>query len=222
MGHTNDETVQYYISGLVGLDSQSMVRGREQRLELISENTSMMLKRNLLAPKPPGSQLTDLPFSKEVIKNVVADDYDIMTVPALTPAQEYDIRRKSRKKAYNQKRNDFFSGTGESPKEGSSAFTPSRSPSRYLQALWKFEPDRKKVVESVYNQPSSKVDLPLQTVLEPMIKMANPGISRWSYKSAEPTSDNSCPDCKKKLKTLVSPYHYIMSLLTNAGTGQSV
>ncbi|PZD37947.1 DUF3435 domain containing protein [Pyrenophora tritici-repentis] len=59
MGHTNDDTVMYYISGLVGIDSQSMVHGREQKSELIDENTSMMLKRNLLAPMPPGSQLTD-------------------------------------------------------------------------------------------------------------------------------------------------------------------
>jgi hypothetical protein len=59
MGHSNDDTVMYYISGIIGVDSQSMVHGRDQRTELIEENTSMMSKRNLLALMPPGSQLTN-------------------------------------------------------------------------------------------------------------------------------------------------------------------
>jgi hypothetical protein len=57
MGHTSDETMGCYTSGLVGNDSQSMVRGREQKQDLLDENSLMMAKRNLLAPQPPGSQL---------------------------------------------------------------------------------------------------------------------------------------------------------------------
>jgi hypothetical protein len=55
MGYSNDNTVLYYISGIVGVDSQSMIYRREQKTKLINENTSMMSKKNLLALMPPGS-----------------------------------------------------------------------------------------------------------------------------------------------------------------------
>jgi hypothetical protein len=49
----------YYISRIVRVNSQLIVYRRDQRIELIKENTSMMSKRNLLALMPPSSQLTN-------------------------------------------------------------------------------------------------------------------------------------------------------------------
>jgi hypothetical protein len=60
MGYTNDNTFQSYISSLIGIDAQSIVHGRAQRMDLVSNHGSMMFKRNLLAPMPPGSRLTDV------------------------------------------------------------------------------------------------------------------------------------------------------------------
>jgi hypothetical protein len=58
MGHRDNEPMGFYVSGLVGIDSQSMVRDRPQRAGLLEQHISMMAKRNLFAPQPPGSQLT--------------------------------------------------------------------------------------------------------------------------------------------------------------------
>ena len=90
MGHSNDDTVLYYISGIVGVDNQSMVHGRDQRMELFEVNTSMMSKRNLHAPMPPGSQLTDRANSTA---QKTDRDVAVVTVSERTPSQEYALRR---------------------------------------------------------------------------------------------------------------------------------
>ncbi|KAK1912689.1 hypothetical protein P3342_004625 [Pyrenophora teres f. teres] len=146
MGHTNDDTVMYYISGIVGVDSQSMVYRREQKSELIDENTSMMLKRNLLAPMPPGSQLTD-----RLSRNADLTDGPVVTLPERTPSQEYALRRQSRKVAYRKQRGDFFDGKPLAPEYAvtaphqtasdseSTGSTPLRYPSRYVMVLGCFD-----------------------------------------------------------------------------------
>jgi hypothetical protein len=58
MGHRDNEPMGFYISGLVGIDSQSMVRDRPQRTDLLEQHISMTAKRNLFAPQPLGSQVT--------------------------------------------------------------------------------------------------------------------------------------------------------------------
>lgn len=64
MGHKYDDTAQYYVSGFIGIDSQSIIHRREQCLELYKESSSIIANRNLLAPKPPGSMLTESPYEK--------------------------------------------------------------------------------------------------------------------------------------------------------------
>jgi hypothetical protein len=68
-----------------------MVYGRDQRTELIEENTSMMSKRDLLAPLPPGSQLTDrASIARAIEPNIPVA---VVTLSERTPKEEYALRR---------------------------------------------------------------------------------------------------------------------------------
>ncbi|CAO2658137.1 Nn.00g073970.m01.CDS01 [Neocucurbitaria sp. VM-36] len=64
MGHKYDNTAQYYVSGFIGIDSQSIIHGGEQCFELYKESSSLMANRNLLAPKPTGWILMEPPCEK--------------------------------------------------------------------------------------------------------------------------------------------------------------
>ncbi|EFQ93944.1 hypothetical protein PTT_08526 [Pyrenophora teres f. teres 0-1] len=225
MGHTNDDTVMYYISGIVGVDSQSMVYRREQKSELIDENTSMMLKRNLLAPMPPGSQLTD-----RLSRNADLTDGPVVTLPERTPSQEYALRRQSRKVAYRKQRGDFFDGKPLAPEYAvtaphqtasdseSTGSTPLRYPSRYLKALWKFEPERERIANLMYSYSRNSVapnnstaisrrEIPLSDILQPMTKLAHPKKERYVYQSAGPTEDNCCSVCGHQFTKKSRPNH---------------
>lgn len=206
MGHSNDDTVLYYISGIVGVDSQSMIHGREQKTKLIDENTSMMSKRNLLAPMPPGSQLTDrvIPKAKEISKTVKE-----VSLLERTPSQEYAIRRQFRKVAYRKQREAFFGGESTSSPDvttsstsGQTTTKPLRTPSRYLQALLKFEPERKAMSRLLYPGCATAADvaaegikISLDVILEPMVKISRLEKKRYAYASAAPTKENRCGVC---------------------------
>jgi hypothetical protein len=198
MGHRGADPMGYYISGVVGIDSQSMVRGRPQRVDLLEKHTSMMARRNLWAPKPPGSQLVKL-----TQKSDVPDNEQVMELDPLTPSQHYEIRRQSRNKAYRKEREDFFEGDRSPSTEAISV--PQRSPSRYLKALWKFDRDREAIVKLIFldGKVDVGVEVALQTVISHMTNIAHPGRRRYSYKSAEPLPGNVCSVCRKQLDTYV-------------------
>ncbi|KAF1935092.1 hypothetical protein EJ02DRAFT_486881 [Clathrospora elynae] len=216
MGHSNNDTVMYYISGIVGIDSQSMVHGRDQRTELIEENSSMMSKRNLLAPMPPGSQLTNRGSIARAIKP--DNPVSVVTLSEHTPKEEYALRRQSRTVAYRKQRENFFEGKTTTPQRAAVSVSaqatpkPLRSPLRYLQALWKFEPERKAIASLMYPDcdtgaedskdtgidSATKVKIPLKDILEPMVNLSNPEKKRYTYASASPTKDRCCSVCGKQ------------------------
>jgi hypothetical protein len=90
------------------------------------------VKMNLLAPMPPGSQLTDraIPKVKETSINITE-----VALVDRTPSQEYALRRQSRKLAYRKERVAFFKGDLVAASTSRGRLDPIRSPSRYLQAL---------------------------------------------------------------------------------------
>jgi hypothetical protein len=61
IGHKYEDTAQYYVSGFISINSQSIIHKREQCLNLYKESSSIMANRNLLAPKLLGLILTELP-----------------------------------------------------------------------------------------------------------------------------------------------------------------
>jgi hypothetical protein len=197
MGHRGVDPMGFYVSGVVGIDSQSMVRGRPQRVGLLEKHTSMMAKRDLLAPPPPGSQLT-----KSTHSAPLSVENEVMELTTLTPGEHYKIRRQSRKKAYRAEREEFFEGDRSLSAE---AVVPQRSPSRYLKALWKFDPDREALVNLIFVD--GKVDVghevALETIIAHMVNIADPRRRRYSYKSAEPLPGNICSVCSKTLDSYV-------------------
>jgi hypothetical protein len=132
-----------------------MVHGRDQRTELIEENTSMMSKRNLLAPMPPGSQLTN---RGSIAKAIGPDNsVSVVTLSQHTLKEDYALRQQSRTVVFCKQREDFFEGKTTPQRAAVPALIsaqatpkPLRSPSRYLQALWKFEPERKIIARLMY------------------------------------------------------------------------
>jgi hypothetical protein len=233
--------MQSYISSVVGIDTQGIVQGRPQHRELIESHTSMLLRRNLVVPQPPESQLTHvlahiIPFetatgtaaetTAETATETLADPTHNITLPDLTPAQQYEICRQSRKKMYDKEQEKFFSGTQGSSKGSNQSACLSRLPSRYLHALLKHERDRRRVIALMYpdvfeevkdagddatrtpfaldtdTDPSEspRIELtPISDIIEPLVRIANPRRGRYAYQSAEPTANNCCRICKSKL-----------------------
>lgn len=134
MGHSNDSIFQSYISSLVGIDTQSLVHGRAQRMDLINSNSSMMFKRNLLAPMPPAPLLTDMSprqankhpaqgstndidlYHFDRVFNIILQSADSSPKGANSSlAQQYfEERRQLSKKNFQEERKQFFNGPEDS------------------------------------------------------------------------------------------------------------
>jgi hypothetical protein len=228
MGHSNNKIMQSYMSSVVGIDTQSVVHGRPQQKDLIESHTSMMSGRQLLAPKPPGSRLIDASIRNKFGFTTKPSDsaQDSVTVTDLSPTQQYEIRRHSRKRMYRKDRETFFADgmRDSSPVELSTCLT--RSPSRYLQALLKHEPYRHRAAIMLYSDAFSenshrnavsdkelsedscssaglneeKKAIRLKDLVEPLTVLALPTRARYAYQDAELTHDNCCSVCKDKLK----------------------
>ncbi|KAF1936683.1 hypothetical protein EJ02DRAFT_470273 [Clathrospora elynae] len=171
-----------------------------------------MAKRNLLAPMPPGSQLAkhvNMARAIDIDKPVA-----VVTLTERTLSQESALQWQAQTVAYCKKRKDFFEGKVETPQQAA-ALTPEqtttkllRSPLQYLKALWKFEPERKAIVDLMYPERNarakntniegvaSNVEILLDAILEPMVKLAHPEKKQYAYASAEPTKDNCCSICR--------------------------
>jgi hypothetical protein len=231
MGHSNDGIMLTYLANVVHVDIQSVVLGRPQRMDLIRSQASMMAERNLLAPKPPGAQLIDKASNdRSAFDEGVADKQLPSTVAFadLTPTQQYELRRQSRKSIYSKRREEFFLGEAEHVRpclDNSTCL--SRSPSRYLRALLKHQPDRRRIASILYpdaypredeNESTSEdhgtsvetqatvVALKSVTsddILPSLIQMATPKKRRYAHRGAEPTADSRCPVCEDNLNGYV-------------------
>jgi hypothetical protein len=189
MSHRGEQPMGFYTSGMVGIDSQSMVRRRPQRADLLEKHISMAGKRNLLAPKPPGSLLTDggkaVPYARDVSMEEEdeddTDDHDLVSVA--TPGGQYSKRRESRHKAYRKKREEFFESGGDACVPDHDVAVLHRLPSRYLRAAWKFDQDREHIVDTIFR--NGKVDVgaevPLSLIIASMVSVATPRRRRYHY-----------------------------------------
>jgi hypothetical protein len=230
MGHSTDGIMLTYLANVVHVDIQGIVLGRPQRMDLIRSQTSMMAERNLLAPKPPGAQLIDKVSNNPSAFGEGVSDKQLNTVAFadLTPTQQYELRRRSRNSVYSKKREEFFQGEAKHVRpclDNSTCL--SRSPSRYLRALLKHEPDRQRIATLLYPDayPGGDEDelssddhgISVETeatavgvksvtsddILPSLIRMATPGKRRYAYRGAEPTIDSQCPMCNDSLQGYV-------------------
>ena len=173
----------------------------------------MMANRNLLAPKPHGATLVQQPFARtdqllQALEALGEEDVEIIATRQLSANQAYELRRQSRNRGYKKNRLAFYEGANDietDSEQHESIPDTSRTPSRYLKALLKFEPQREEVITLLFQDKEEKdLELSLETVLPPLIRLASPAKKRYAYKTAEPASDGSCPDCTKDLTALVS------------------
>ena len=154
MGHKYEDTAQYYVSGFIGIDSQSIIHEREQCLDLYKESSSMMANRNLLAPRPPGSTLTEPPCERatQTLQEKGEGSSKVVSTMLLSATQGYELRRQSREKAYQKNRREYLDGKGKGVRATAPTTVLSREPSRYLLALLKFEPERQLVVDLMFRK----------------------------------------------------------------------
>jgi len=106
MGHKSDDTFLNYISNRSGVDTQSIVLGRDQQTDIIDFVRSMAIKVNQSAPVPHGSRLTHARrrYSEGLAScdavwqpNVDENDQDFLTVPKMSTRQHYEVRRRARR-----------------------------------------------------------------------------------------------------------------------------
>lgn len=226
MGHSTDGIMLTYLANVVHVDIQGIVLSRAQRMDLIRSQASMIAERNLLSPKPSGAQLTDKPTYHRSATDDIALDRQPSTVTCadLSPTQQYELRRQSRKSMYSKSREEFFQDKEKYVRPcPDSATCLSRSPSRYLRALLKHEPDRQRIGALLYPHAYSMEDeaelttedreISMETegggsttceeMLPYLIRMATPGKQCYTYRGAEPTADNRCPVCGDSLPVYV-------------------
>ena len=152
----------------------------------------MLGNRRLNAPQPPGAQLTET--------TVVAAPADEKVFNVITLSGRYAIKKQARHKAYRKKREEFFEDRCKDAIQ--SSVVPHRSPSRYLRSVWKFDPDREHVVDSILHngQVDHEVEIPLESFIGFMVRVANPQRQRYHYRSAAPLPDGRCAVCNKQLE----------------------
>jgi hypothetical protein len=138
-----------------------------------------------------------------------------VTLSERTLKEEYALRRQSRTVAYRKQREDSFEGKTTTPHTTASnsaqaTSKPLRSPSRYLQALWKFELEQKAIANLMYpgcdtgtegsavEEAVDKVEISLNDILEPLVTLSNPEKKRYTYALASPTKDMRCSVCGKQ------------------------
>jgi hypothetical protein len=230
MGYRSNDTMEYYKTGIQDIDTRAIVRGRAQRFDPIEESISMLDNRDLAALQPPGARLIDMASyalnsdaednpsdldgeSDSSVENEEKEDEAqprILSVAKLTPAQQYNARQRSRKKAYQKQRKGFFKGRGDysiAPDHQDSvnlvpeSISQLRLPSRYLKSLLKHQPSRQKVIDLLYpdSVPHVKNALSLSEILEPLIELASPEKRRYMYSSVQIKDDSTCGVCKKSL-----------------------
>jgi hypothetical protein len=227
MGHSNNKIMQSYMSSVVGIDTQSIVLGRPQQKDFIESHTSMMSGRQLLAPKPPGAQLTDASIrNKFGFTAKKSTGQAPVAIADLSPTQQYQLRRQSRKRMYSKERQEFFKDGLQDSRRTELSTCLSRSPSRYLQALLKHEPDRQQIAMLSYpdvlyadevpaigeslrldqvDSPAAPLDgseksIPLKNLVDPLARIASPGRARYTYRGAEPSQDHRCTVCNDDLQ----------------------
>ncbi|KAF2849805.1 hypothetical protein T440DRAFT_490368 [Plenodomus tracheiphilus IPT5] len=195
MNHKGDQSMGFYTSGIVGVDTQAMIRGKSQRTQFLERHISMLGNRRLDAPQPPGSRLIEVARAP-----APADDnvFDVVTASGL-----YSLKKQARHKAYWKKREDFFEDRCKDA-VSSDSVVPHRSPSRYLRAVWKFDPDREHIVNSIFHDGNvnHRVEIPLAAFVPSMVKVANPRRQQYHYRCAAPLPDNRCVVCDKQLDCL--------------------
>lgn len=230
MGHKSDDTFMHYISNRSGIDSQSIVLKRPQMTGVIEAMCSMRLDVNHAAPVPHGSLLT------HAKRQYGADDMieelkenDPLQVPHMTLRQHFEARRRARRIDFQKVKIQFYENLSEFDEDDQDhssdsvysaelysenapndlhALTVTRpGPSRYLQAVLRYEPSRQKLVnlleteELLTSMDSSCThsQISLSERIQPFADLANPMPRPIHYPDATENADGNCCICYRTL-----------------------
>lgn len=226
MGHKSNDTFQYYISRVSGVDTQSLVLGWEPRQGLLDHVRSMAMHQDIAAPSHHGSRLThakrqypslSLSSSCDTEQPTTSRDVTEILPVRMKPQRDFDARRVQRKLAYRGDRTRIFLekeevGDIEEPSmsetkgsvdqtqsmDGLSPYVVVRpGPSKYLLSVLRFEPARLTVIE---NMSLERVCSPtLVQGIVPLQTLSRIDPRPIYYHNAEPDEKSGCcRRCNKK------------------------
>ena len=203
MGHKDDFTFQSYISDTLGIDCQAIISGRPVRQGAVDFFRSVMVGRKTLAPLPPGASLTD----KYANRYAKWEETTAVDPPDLKRKEAYELRRQSRKKAFNKARAEYFVGKPVPAPDENAALTPRArattpdavrraEPSVHLRSLLAYQWPRRSVIDLFFNL--SEVErLPLADAIGPLVALARTERAAAHYPESSPGENRDCPRCHK-------------------------
>ncbi|TIA51048.1 hypothetical protein D6C77_08997 [Aureobasidium pullulans] len=203
MGHKSDDTFQYYISRISGVDTQSIMLGREPRQELMDHPI----------PVPDQDPLPET-------------NLRVLYPEAMTERRAFDIWRTQRKINLRRRRTVHFEEQDElghleehdasdvveeqetlrsedtassRSQDTTNPYTVVRTgPSPYLLSVMRYEPARATFIRyfSSNNPPT------LAEGIAPLQTLADPTPSSIFYPGAHPNEDGCCRHCERDLRRL--------------------
>ncbi|KAI6914838.1 hypothetical protein KC318_g431 [Hortaea werneckii] len=183
MGHMNDDTFQFYISPVSGVDVQSIILGREQDQDTIDWLCSMRPRLDTTAPPPPGSLLSEprywrksAPAKKEVEMGADASTFHKAVVE------------------HNQ-RLSLFEGTETAAPLSKVVSRP--PPSKNLAIYLQYDQARGAVLQHMFDKgrPDCPLPLPMSVTLLYQLALQNP--PRWRYPGVSLSPSGACIECGK-------------------------
>ncbi|KAF2872038.1 hypothetical protein BDV95DRAFT_33231 [Massariosphaeria phaeospora] len=196
LSHNSDRTFQSYVSNIVGIDTQNVVRNLSEDMEHVDFSRSIGFTRDLNAPKPFGATLS---------KHNLHPTEDIFqeTVAGLPKSSRRVIRKKAHTILYMRRRAAHHDNIELVPtekrcagNETSARVTPEAS--SIFTHMLKYNTLQASIIDNLWSTDA----LSLEECVRPILALANPQKFRPWYQQPvkPPTADMECPYCKVALR----------------------
>ncbi|KAK0303699.1 hypothetical protein LTR82_017447 [Friedmanniomyces endolithicus] len=178
IGHKSDDTFMAYISRISGVHLQAIMNGTEQDHEGIDFLRSMRPQRDLGAPQPGRSSLTDVRFWRTMADDKQEADLQFMESRVASKSKDtYPIRRQR----YDDSL-DIFTGAEEvAPFSSTITRGP---PSRHLQIYLRCDTARANMIQSFYRADEDS-HMRLSDAVAVAAALSVPDPPEWFYPCAQ-------------------------------------
>lgn len=196
MSHLDDNIFQAYMSSIINVDAQSVVRGLPQDSEHLDKTRSIAFTRNLNNPKPHGSALKKctLPPGQEIIDQVIAG------FPGIKMSE---VMKKARRLQYVQDRDHHrntvtFVPDTERDTECPADFRVRPEPTLLFRRMLKHNTLQADVISKLWSGRPVSIKESVQSLLA----LASPHEVYVGYPPPvmPPTADMLCPYCDFNLR----------------------
>jgi hypothetical protein len=182
MGHKTDRVFHNYFSSVPRLDIDSYIMRREADQHFMDFVTSGAFRYDHRAPKPPGSLIVEL--DQSLVKVSEDNIQQAFKDPGRLKTTRKGAAQFARKHKYLQRRRQWFE---EAPRRdlailenGTAQVKPEAQQSRYLDIWLKYDTNRKAVINSLFENPTT-----WHNALKYLIKEALPSARHFYYPWAE-------------------------------------